>query len=78
MVANVPAHPIVSVALQVAPSITETEESKEFATKTTSVASSIASVWGRAPTATVGGVCPQPELTWALQVAALTTDTDPL
>src|SRR5215471_5530360 len=68
-------HPVVTFALQVAVLITETVLSQLLATYSVCVAWLMASPAGQLPTVMVAGVCRQPEVTWALQVAALMTDT---
>src|ERR1700727_2014129 len=67
--------PVRTVALHVAPSITETVLSFTLATYTVSVAWSTAASTGPGPTVTAGGACPQPEAMVALQVAVLITET---
>ena len=73
-VAGVCPQPDVSVALQVAPLITETVSPPPFPTYTVSVAGS--TTMPAAPgAASVAGVCPHPAVSAALQVAALITET---
>src|SRR5712691_2048070 len=67
--------PVVSPPLQVEPSMTDTVRSSRFPTKTVLVANTIPTERGPAPTAIVAGVCPQPELSVALQCKVLITDT---
>src|SRR6516165_7537410 len=66
---------VVTFALQVAVLTTETVLSQLLATYIVCVAWLIASPAGQLPTVIVAGVWPQPEVTWALQVAPLMTDT---
>src|SRR5215469_5248365 len=67
--------PEVAFALQVAMLITETVLSQALATYSVCVAWLIARPAGQFPTAMLAGVCPQPEVMRALQVAPLMTDT---
>src|SRR6266550_905737 len=67
--------PEVLVPLQVEPSMTDTVRSLRFPTKTVLVAKTIPTDLGFAPTGIVAGVCPQPELSVALQCRVLITDT---
>src|SRR5215467_4026477 len=67
--------PARSVALQVALSSIETVVPAPLAMYKVWLAESARAVIGPAPTGTCGGVCPQPEVTVALQVAPLTTES---
>ena len=70
------AHPAVLVRLQAAMSITETRGST-LPTYKVRVAGSTDVPTGRPPTAIVGWSSSQPEVSWALQWAALNSDTVP-
>src|SRR5947208_3617042 len=67
--------PEVWVPLQVEPSMTDTVRSLRFPTKTVLVSNTIPTERGSEPTGIVAGVCPQPELSVALQCRALNTET---
>src|SRR6516165_2877862 len=67
--------PDVFFPLQVAVLITETVLSPALATYRVPVAWLIASPAGPFPTAMAAGFWPHPEVTWALQVAPLITET---
>src|SRR5437016_13110181 len=67
--------PVVLPPLQVEPSMTDTVRSLRFPTKTVLVANTIPTERGSEPTGIVAGVCPQPELSVALQCRALNTET---
>ncbi len=65
--------PAVSAALHVAPSITEIVLSSSFSTNTLRVTGFTITPIGSLPTVTVGGACPQPEVTVPLQMEPLIT-----